>query len=234
MRAVLSTLTLSLALASTARAQCAEGRVVGEETAGRCCWPGQRWNDEAARCEGPPTCPLGRVAEGDGCVASAPAPASTAFTSGAPAASYGVGLADAPSPWQTSDPPRLRSSSRPLVQPEYGLMIAGGVTSVVAYLYSIVVGAFLSTQCCVGTFGWMFVPLIGGFIYPATNSSFGSTAHAVGLPGATLQSVGLVLLIVGALVRRRVGGDGEAGTSALRPELVAGPGNAGLGLRWAL
>lgn len=73
MRILLVALAISPFLGpTTVRAQtCAEGRVASTDTEGRCCWPGQRWSAAAARCDGPPTCPPGRVAEGDACVPSA-------------------------------------------------------------------------------------------------------------------------------------------------------------------
>lgn len=49
------------------RPACAEGRERLAE--GRCCWPGQRWSEEQARCSGPPTCPEPLVEHGDACVA---------------------------------------------------------------------------------------------------------------------------------------------------------------------
>lgn len=63
-------------LGSRAEAQeaCGEGRVRSADTAGRCCWPGQSWASDLRRCEGPPTCPVGLVAEGDSCVPSRTGP----------------------------------------------------------------------------------------------------------------------------------------------------------------
>jgi hypothetical protein len=60
------------ATAVTASAVCAEGRVVGPATVGRCCWPGQHWSEPYGRCEGPPQCPPGFAGDGDQCVRAAP------------------------------------------------------------------------------------------------------------------------------------------------------------------
>ena len=37
---------------------CRDGLVI-EPASGQCCWPGQSWNADAARCEGRPSCPAG-------------------------------------------------------------------------------------------------------------------------------------------------------------------------------
>jgi hypothetical protein len=64
---------------ATADARCAEGRVAGVATSGRCCWPGQVWAEDLGRCRGPPRCPRGLVSHGDECVgrcdAAPPVPA---------------------------------------------------------------------------------------------------------------------------------------------------------------
>ncbi|MCA9540245.1 MAG: formylglycine-generating enzyme family protein [Myxococcales bacterium] len=55
------------------RADCEDGRV---ETEGGCCWPGQTWKmvDGRGRCAGAPSCPEGRVAHREDCVALPPLP----------------------------------------------------------------------------------------------------------------------------------------------------------------
>ncbi len=51
---------------------CPAGQSVGPDTEGRCCWPGQVWQD---RCVGRPSaCPDGMAAKGDRCVEQACAP----------------------------------------------------------------------------------------------------------------------------------------------------------------
>lgn len=35
-----------------------------------CCWPGQTWSDEQRACAGPPTCPVGLVAQGATCASA--------------------------------------------------------------------------------------------------------------------------------------------------------------------
>jgi hypothetical protein len=66
---VLSLVVGALLTPITARAQCAEGRARSAATAGRCCWPGQRFSTERGRCEGAPSCPSPLVAHGDACIA---------------------------------------------------------------------------------------------------------------------------------------------------------------------
>ncbi len=67
----LSIFLIALSASAVASAQCAEGRVANDQTQGRCCWPGQSWSPETALCTGAPTCPAGRVAQGDDCVLQA-------------------------------------------------------------------------------------------------------------------------------------------------------------------
>ncbi|HBQ10183.1 MAG TPA: hypothetical protein DEF51_02995, partial [Myxococcales bacterium] len=90
---MLGALTLAVLSLSpaTGAAQCASGREVGPDTAGRCCWPGQRFDDERGRCEGPPSrCPSGWGAAGDECVQqAAPPPSTSTGTSTASEPRYG-------------------------------------------------------------------------------------------------------------------------------------------------
>lgn len=60
---------LVASMGATAEAQCASGRATSPATAGRCCWPGQRWDVAYGRCSGPPTCPRGMGAAGEDCIA---------------------------------------------------------------------------------------------------------------------------------------------------------------------
>lgn len=91
----------------TAHAQsCASGRVATTE--GYCCWPGQSWSDVHQRCDGPPSCPVGMAAEGNGCVANggpAVAPATPAVEPWPAAAtpSFPSPLEAAPVPAPTLD-----------------------------------------------------------------------------------------------------------------------------------
>lgn len=76
---LVSSVALLLFAPTAAHAQdaCTEGRVRTSETAGRCCWPGQRWATDVRRCDGPPSCPSGLVADGDSCIAPRAAVAPT-------------------------------------------------------------------------------------------------------------------------------------------------------------
>lgn len=61
---------LVLAFAALAAPVCPDGRVVGPDTAGACCWAGQAWNGE--ECLGTPrACPEGTRAQGYLCAATA-------------------------------------------------------------------------------------------------------------------------------------------------------------------
>ena len=66
-RRVVLGLIAALLVPEVGAAQCAGGRAVSEATAGRCCWPGQRWDDERGRCAGEVGCPEGGRASGEGC-----------------------------------------------------------------------------------------------------------------------------------------------------------------------
>lgn len=59
---------LSLAICATlvyGDPNCSDGRLSTEATRGRCCWPNQKWDQDHARCDGPPNCPSGWTAHGD-------------------------------------------------------------------------------------------------------------------------------------------------------------------------
>lgn len=46
---------------------CPGGRTTGPETAGHCCWPGQRWSPVRSTCEGLPQCPSNMHQFGETC-----------------------------------------------------------------------------------------------------------------------------------------------------------------------
>ena len=263
MRAVLLTLAMGWVGASPAAAQCAEGRVASEASAGRCCWPAQRWNASAARCEGPPRCPSGRVAEGDTCVApagqvgaSSPVdygsgyglapPARTGGPQGYAAPSYGAPSYGAPSygapsygapsygaPSSYVDPETARRG-RMVSEPLVGLMVTGIVHLLVAYTYSVVVASIAlgSGPYGIGDGAWaMYIPIVGGFLWPAVNSAYSwnnGAKLALGIPGAGVQVLGLILAIAGGAARRGRLVPGYASA----PRLEAGPGELGASLAW--
>ena len=159
--------------AASARAQeCAEGRVASEATAGRCCWPGQAWDAEHGRCSGPPSCPAGRVAEGDACVSpSAP-----------------VVVPSAPPPVAPSGP----------VHRMYDEHVIGGIaTLAAAYLVTAVVGTVDGTwyDDASGLFCW--IPIAGGVLWGLGRDEI--VPWAMGISGAVVQAAGLALLLVGVV-----------------------------------
>lgn len=157
---------------------CAPGRVAGPETAGRCCWPGQRWSESRARCEGPPQCPQGFAAEGDECVAIVaagpvrPAMTVTPFAPWSTLPPPPVPLALPPGP----PPPRYPQYRR---QPYRGGPIPSGALlrqnphpyllgigeTALALGYAAAVVASLSalygTPCEERTVPWNLVPIVG-------------------------------------------------------------------------
>lgn len=52
--------------------ECAGGRAATAE--GYCCWPGQHWDVDHARCDGPPSCPAPLAASGNECIAEGVVP----------------------------------------------------------------------------------------------------------------------------------------------------------------
>lgn len=238
-RALALVFTVVIGFAPVARAQCAAGRVVNEATAGRCCWPGQRWDAEAARCEGPPRCPAGHVAEGERCVASR---STSSFVETPPAgyAPASSGLSSPPpsmGPGSWSRGPSPQSARRTVTSPIEELVMAGGVTAIIGYGFHVVVGALAVAYGTVN--GWMpLIPLAGGFIWAGAEASGGASAGQaiemiMGITGSAVQSVGLILMIVGGLAQE-TSVVGPRGGSSLAPEVVPGPGDAGLAVRWRL
>lgn len=222
--------------------QCAGGRVAGPETAGRCCWPGQSWNEAAARCDGPPQCPAGMVAEGDSCTQPAVAPAPTppppmgqpaqGGYGGYPQQGYGM------APGMGYQAPQMHEEQQPIT----GLIVGGSVAFGASYVLSIVFGSiFLSSSgsCSGANNSWsMFIPLVGGYMWAALDSDGCSwdsgIGDAFGIPTASVQVIGLAMLIVGALVKRtvRVPGPPPADQTSWIPRLADGPGEAGAALVW--
>ncbi|MGE0786303.1 MAG: hypothetical protein AB7S26_11490 [Sandaracinaceae bacterium] len=219
--------TAALLSASTVRAQCAAGRTVTEASAGRCCWPGQSWNDDAARCEGPPACPAGMAAEGDSCVPFAPASPPPVAEPVAPP------VASAPQPVYLErpsfEPPRPREDSEPIM----GLFIAGVSSLAATYLATVVYTTFALTSCCAGDLVAInYIPVVGPIIWTPTtfDGYYGSPFFY--FPSAIIQAVTFALTLAGLVIKRPSRPRDVA--SLLLPELVGGPGEIGLGLRWAL
>jgi len=80
----------------------------------------------------------------------------------------------------------------------------------------------------------VFIPLVGGFIWAGTDPN--CCGFAAGLVfggiGSGLQSLGLLFMVIGALARETTVVAQRTWGASLEPELVGGPGEAGLGLRW--
>ncbi|MGE0791681.1 MAG: hypothetical protein AB7S26_38755 [Sandaracinaceae bacterium] len=204
-----------------AQAGCAEGMAIGEFTEGRCCWPGQRWDDEHGRCSGPPACANGWAARGDECVSVSPqempiAPAPDLLeTSGATA------MLAAPQPsqrvevdrtgWASSfgGAPTGRIGARIEDGPDVGLVVSGSIVFGVSWITSIVL-----TEVFSGV-GWIAaIPVIGpatqiGFC--ASSSSPGCGATLVMAPiAAAVEILGLGLLIGGMTAPFRIKVDDSA------------------------
>src|SRR5262245_39460977 len=181
----------SWGMASAAWAQCAEGRTTSEATAGRCCWPAQRWNADAARCEGPPSCPAGRVAAGDDCAVAATvpvAPVATPVIVHPLEASYIPAAADLTTETTFHEP----------------TVIAGTTVLVTGYVYSVIVGGVF-----IGGGGYMsFIPVIGGLLWLIPYLPYGLY---FGIAGSLVQIAGLITLIVGLVDRVPVTRDVASG-----------------------
>lgn len=63
---------LTTLAATPSDASCAEGKLKGPDTAGRCCWPGQAWSSSRQACVGIPQCPAGLTAQGEDCQVACP------------------------------------------------------------------------------------------------------------------------------------------------------------------
>jgi hypothetical protein len=215
MRRLLFSIALAaIVVPSLASAQCDEGRVASEATAGRCCWPAQHWNEVAGRCEGPPSCPAGRVAAGDDCALAAPV--------AAPVVALVEPIERPPtvSPY-TGRAARIETGTTF----DGGLVIAGSVTLGIAYVYSLIVGGIF-----IFSGGYTaFIPVVGGLVWLAP-----SLAHGLyfGIAGSAVQIVGLITLIVGLVQQVPTYALAERRMRAGLPSITGGPGDAGIGLGW--
>lgn len=107
-----------------------------------------------------------------------------------------------------------------------GLLIAGTATLVASYLATATLGTLdASPGYSVGFTAW--APIAGGVIWGVT--SYGLGALLIGLSGTALQTLGLVLLIVGA-VGHEV--DVEASSVLLLPSAPGADVGASLMLRF--
>lgn len=103
--------------------------------------------------------------------------------------------------------------------PDVGLAVAGGVVLGLGYAAQVIFGVL-------GNNAILYIPIVGGFIHAPLNGTGGGIA--LGVSVSTSQTLGLILMIWGLASNH----PNEPPRASLEPELVPGPGEAGLGLRW--
>lgn len=101
-----------------------------------------------------------------------------------------------------------------------GLVIGGTVMLSVGYLTSAMLGIFAGNPI-------LLIPVLGGAIHGPVNGTGGGWALGLGL--FAVQTVGLILLILGAVAE--IPNEPQA-VASWTPHLAAGPGDAGMGLDW--
>lgn len=198
---------------------CQGGRTVTPATAGRCCWPGQAWSNDRARCEGPPACPVGLVPNGDDCQtqvvpAVPPPPQNTqptiVYTNQPPG--YAQPGYYQPAPTQEVDTGRTR--------PRLGLVISGAAMFGASYLSVALPGAF-ALDLGSEEAGWLLVPVAGPFVCIAEcfDVDEGNGLSALLVFDGIVQIAGITLFIIGfaaqAPVYERAANDG--------PQLAVAP-----------
>ena len=220
--AVLLAAVLLAAVPSIASAQdCAEGR---ERVDGRCCWPGQSWSDERARCEGAPRCPDALVEHGESCLA----PAIAASPGPGPGHVGSVDLAGVPVPdlyraslraaWPEravlgvetlARPVRVRGEDEGLIIASLVVIDVGWVLGWALVFMDEVVGGGCSPpgapfggggNSC-NSWPFAFMPVAGSITAGLTNFSGGFRTSfgwglALGPPSVILQSVGIIMLAI--------------------------------------
>lgn len=208
--------TAVLLVSVNAEAQCARGRLQTEATAGRCCWPGQVWDEEDNRCSGPPDCPAGFGGEGDSCIEEAAdsPPLEEAREAGQEPRGADAEVDDPAEEleWPSSEGPppgRLRLNPRLVDQPNWTVLDTGSVVALTGYAMS----AFWTSLYAVGTceIGWGpcavdplalgWLPVLGPFIHAGVvwSDGAGSTriSGVINLVTGGIQLAGLVLLLIG-------------------------------------
>lgn len=210
---VLTALAPSLAQAQT----CEEGRVLSN---GRCCWPGQRFDEEDAVCAGPPQCPRGLVDEGGACRPGRTLAPEQPRQQGPALLDLGEPRIGSPNVVSFD---RMRGTSfarNPGGRDEddgpgfdEGLVIAGSVTLGAGFLAGAILGGLTAE-------GWPFLPVLGPFLWPITNIGIGLAA---GLPLGVVQTVGFILLVVGLADTHRPAREQQ------RARVTSGPGELGVG-----
>lgn len=221
-RAMMFAVLLAAAPSITSAQDCAEGR---ERVDGRCCWPGQSWSVERARCEGAPRCPEALVEHGESCLA----PAIAASSGAAPGRVESVDPGGVPVPdlYRTSLragwPERAVLGIEELARPvrvrgeDEGLIIASLVVIDIGWVlgWALVFMDEVSGGGCAPSGGspfggariscsswpFAFMPVAGGITAGLTNFSggFRTTAGwgiALGSPSVIFQGVGIIMLAI--------------------------------------
>lgn len=197
---------------------CQGGRVVTPATAGRCCWPGQVWSNDRARCEGPPACPAGLVPNGDDCQAQVvptvpPPPQNTQ-----PTIVYTQQQPGYAQPGYYQPAPATQEVDTGRTRPRLGLVISGAAMFAASYLSVAIVGAF-AMDLGNPEGGWLLLPVGGPFICIAECFDEGEGLSAILVLDGLVQLAGLTLFIIGfaaqAPVYERAANDG--------PQLAVAP-----------
>jgi hypothetical protein len=197
---------------------CAEGR---ERTAeGRCCWPGQSFSLAHGRCEGRVACPAGTVEHGDDCIApvleALPPPpavgttlttdrAGDPYADGTPDTSGWALLADVASPELLRRPTQSVGEDEALIAGSLSLFDVGWLMGWMVPLLdettnSCRTGDWGSPRTTCGSWGFSFLPVIGGILSGVT--SVGAVRNTVvwgsifGGIGASLQLAGIIAVAV--------------------------------------
>jgi hypothetical protein len=171
---------------------CQGGRIVTAATAGRCCWPGQAWSNERARCEGPPTCPVGLVASGDECTQEVtqlppPPPSQPTVIYGQPG--YG------PPPGVYTPPPQEVDTGR--TRPRLGLVISGAAMFGASYITSVFTGAMIM-EAGHDDGAFLYIPAVGPLICAAACGSDDEPLAATLLVfDSLIQITGITLFALG-------------------------------------
>lgn len=213
LRALAALLLLS-ALGSRAAAQeCAEGRIRVE---GRCCWPGQSWSTELARCEGEPACPIGLVAHGETCAAAIERSGASTRGTGVTRAMYAGDATPSaastegwPSATSAIDPPGawvvpVRGEDEGLISVAFAVFDVGYLMGWLGVLLDEAAGCATTwmggaTSC--NSWPYAGIPLVGGIVGGMVNNSstggWRRSGFGVGFGSASvvLEGIGLFVMI---------------------------------------
>jgi hypothetical protein len=208
---------LAIAPSIAVAQECSEGR---ERVDGRCCWPGQSWSAERARCEGAPRCPEALVEHGEACLAPAISASPGAARESVPEGD--LVAAPVPAVYRASLragwPERAGLDVETLARPvsvrgeDEGLIIA----SLVVYDFGWVLGWVLvfidevrggcgpigpGARGSCGSWPFAFMPVAGGITAGLTNFSGGRRTEfgwglGLGPPSVIFQGIGLIMLAI--------------------------------------